>query len=88
VSQTRHEGLGDLVADLAQRAAAMGTAARRGMPQILSGQMFRQRAPRRLVRFGRGLDCRGHCRRCGRQPFRLVALERLERQFELLGITR
>jgi hypothetical protein len=66
------EGLTYLVADLAQRAAAVGTGARCGMPQILSGQVLRQRAPRRLLRFGRGLDGRGDCRRCRRQPFRLV----------------
>ena len=82
------EGLGHLVADLAQRAAATGTGARCGMPQILSGQVFRQRAPRRLLRLGRGLDCRGDRRRCRREPLRLVGLQRLERQLELLGLAR
>jgi hypothetical protein len=43
------------------------------MPQILSGQVFRQRATRRLLRFGRSLDGRGHFRRC--QPFRLVGFQ-------------
>ena len=59
------EGLADLVGDLAQRAAATGTGARCGMPPILSGQMLRQRAPRRLLRFGRGLD---GCRRLPAMP--------------------
>jgi hypothetical protein len=52
------------------------------MPQILSGQVFRQWAPRRLLRFG--LDYRGDCRRCRCPPLRLVGLQRLKRQFELL----
>jgi hypothetical protein len=53
------EGLADLVADLAQRAAAIRTGAWCGMPPILSRQMWRQRAPCRLLRLGRGLDgCR------------------------------
>src|SRR5258708_5755585 len=69
------EGLSHLVADFAQRAAATGTGARCGMPQILSGQMFRQRTSRRLVRLGRGLDCCGDDRRSRRQPFRLVGLQ-------------
>jgi hypothetical protein len=56
------------------------------MPHILSGQVFRQWAPRRLLRFG--LDYRGDCRRCRCQPFRLVGLQRLKRQFELLGVAR
>ena len=58
------------------------------MPQILAGQMLRQRAPRRLLRFGRGLDDRGHGRRGRREPLRLVALQRLERQLELLRLVR
>ena len=52
------EGLGDLLADPAQRAAADGASARRGMSDILSGQVFRQPAARRLVRFDCGLDHR------------------------------
>jgi len=64
-----------LIADLAQRAAATGTGARCSTSQILSGQVFPQWAPRRLLRFG--LDYRGDGRRCLRQPFRLVALQRL-----------
>jgi hypothetical protein len=75
------EGLSHLVADLAQRAAATGTGARCGMPQILSGQVFRQWAPRRLLHCG--LDYRGDCRRCRCQPLRLVDFQRLERQLEL-----
>jgi hypothetical protein len=43
-----------------------------------------QWAPRRLLRFGRRLD--GW--RCRRQPLRLVALQRLDRQLELLGLAR
>jgi hypothetical protein len=80
------EGLGHLVADLAQRAAAAGTGAGRGVPQILSGQVLRQWAPRRLRRLGRGLDCRAGRRRCRRELFRLVSLQGLERQLELLGL--
>jgi len=68
------EGLGHVIGDLAQCAAATGTGAWRGMAQILSWQMLRQRAPRWLLRFGRGLDRRGHCRQGGCQPLRLVAL--------------
>src|SRR6266851_8845810 len=58
------------------------------MPQVLSGQVFRQWAPRRLLRLGRGLDCRGDRRRCRRELFRLVSLQGLERQLELLGVAR
>src|SRR5580693_3576172 len=43
------EGLADLVGDLAQRAAATRTGAWCGMPPVLSGQVFRQWAARRLV---------------------------------------
>jgi len=58
------------------------------VPQIGSGQVLRQRAPRWLLRLGRGLDRRGHCRRGGREPLRLVGLQRLKRQLELLGLAR
>ena len=80
------EGLTDLVGDLAQRATATGAGARCRMPQILSGQMLRQRAPCRLLRLGRGLDGRGHFRRGRRQSLGLVGLQRLEGQLELLGL--
>ena len=50
--------------------------------------MLRQRAASRLLCFGRGLDGCGDRRRCRRQPLRLVALQRLERQLELLGLAR
>ena len=43
------EGLADLVGDLAQCAAATGTAAWRGVAQILSRQVRRQLAARRLL---------------------------------------
>jgi len=82
------EGLGHLVADLAQRAAATGTGARCRKPQILSRQMLRQRAPRWLPRFGRGLDDRSRGRRGHREPLRLVGFQRLEGQLELLGLMR
>jgi hypothetical protein len=82
------EGLGHFIGDLAQRAAATGTGAWRGMVQILSWKVLRQRAPCWLLRLGRGLDCRGHCRRGGRQPLRLVGLQRLKRQLELLSLAR
>jgi len=82
------ERLADLVGDLAQRPAATGTGARCGVPQVLSRQVLRQRAPRRLVRFGRGLDSRGHFRRGRRQPLRLVGLQCLQRQLELLSLAR
>jgi hypothetical protein len=58
------------------------------MAQILSWQVLRQCAARRLLRFGRGFDSRGHCRRGGCQPLRLVGLHCLERQLELLGLAR
>jgi hypothetical protein len=58
------------------------------MPQILSGQVFRQRATRRLLRFGRSLDGRGHFRRCRCQPFRLVGFQGFELQLELRGLSR
>jgi hypothetical protein len=82
------EGLADLVGDLAQRAAATGTGARCGMPQILSGQVLRQPPPCRFLRLGRRLDCCGYRQRCRCEPFRLVGLQRLERQLELLGVAR
>jgi hypothetical protein len=82
------EGLGHRVADLAQRAAATGAGAWCGMPQILSGRMFRQRAPRRLLRLGRGLDGCGDGQRCSREALRLVGLQRLKAQLELLGVAR
>src|SRR5215468_7895591 len=86
VSQARHdsEGLADFVGDLAQRAAATRTSARCGMAPILSGQVFRQWTPRRLLRFGRGLDGCSDRRRCRHQALRLVGFQRLERQLELL----
>jgi len=58
------------------------------MPPVLSGQVFRQWAARRLVRFGRGLDGRRDRRRCRCEPLRLVGLQGLERQLELLGLAR
>jgi len=79
------EGLGHIIGDLAQRAAATGTGAWCGMAPILSWQVLRQRAPRWLLRLGCGLDRR---RRGGREPLRLVGLQRLERQLELLGLAR
>ena len=69
------QGLGHFVGDLAQCAAATGTGARCGMPQILSGQMFRQRTPRRLLCLDRGLDGCGDSRRYRREPLRLVGLQ-------------
>jgi hypothetical protein len=57
------EGLADLVGDLAQRAAATRTGARCRMSPILSGQVVRQWAPRRLLRLSRGLRGCGHFRR-------------------------
>jgi len=58
------------------------------MPLVLSGQVFRQWTPRRLLRLGRGLGGRGRFRRGRRQALRLVGLQRLERQLELLGLVR
>src|ERR1700755_2704686 len=49
------ECLGHLVGDLAQCATTTGTGAWRGMTQILSGQVLRQRAARRLLRLSSGL---------------------------------
>jgi len=50
--------------------------------------MLRQRAASRLLCFGRGLDGCSDNRRCRREPLRLVGLQRLERQFELLDLAR
>jgi len=50
--------------------------------------VFRQWAPRRLVRFGCGLDGCGDRRRCRHQPLRLVGCQRFERQLELLSLAR
>ena len=82
------ESLADLIGDFAQRAAAARTSARCGMAPIFSRQMFRQGAPRRLLRFGRGLDGCSDLRRCRYQPLRLVGLQRLQRQLELLSLAR
>ena len=58
------------------------------MDHILARQMLRQRAPRRLLRFGGGLDRRRHDRRGGGEPLGLVGFQRLDRQLELLGLAR
>ena len=50
--------------------------------------MLRQRAPRRLLRFGGGRDGRGDFRRGRCQPFCLVGFQSLKRQIELLGVAR
>jgi hypothetical protein len=50
--------------------------------------MLRQRAPSRLLCFGRGLDGCSDGRRCRREPLRLVGLQRLERHLELLDVAR
>jgi hypothetical protein len=50
--------------------------------------MLRQRAASRLLSFGRGLDGCSDGRRCRREPLRLVGLQRLEGQLELLGVAR
>jgi len=87
---TRHiiERLSDVLADPAQRAAAGGAGAWRGMDYILARQVLRQPAPGRLLRFGGGLDRRRHDRRgCG-EPLGLVGFQRLDRQLELLGFAR
>ena len=47
-----------------------------------------QTGTRRLLRFGRSLDGRGHFRRCRCQPFRLVGFQGFELQLELLGLSR
>jgi len=82
------EGLADLIGDLAQRAAAARTSARCEMASILSRQVFRQWATRRLLRLSRGLDGCSDRRRCRRQSFPLVGFQRFERQLELLGLAR
>jgi hypothetical protein len=58
------------------------------MPPILSRQVFRQWATRRLLRLSHGLGGCSHFRRGRRQALRLVGLQRLERQLELLGLAR
>ena len=76
------KGLTDLVGDLAQRATATGAGARCRMPQILSGQMLRQRAPCRLLRLGRGLG--GD--RFRPRPDESVTLEALGKQAQPVAI--
>jgi hypothetical protein len=77
--------LGHLVADFAPRGAATGAGARRGMPQIRSGQDVAAVGvvPASVLRPRSRLP-----RRCRRQPFRLVGLQTLRRQLELLGVMR
>ena len=78
------EGLGHVGADPAQSAAAVRTAAGAGMDNLLARQMFGQRSSRRLGGlFACCLDRCGHSRN-GRDPLRMVLIERLDRQLELL----
>ena len=58
------------------------------MDYILARQVLRQRAARRLLRFGGGLDRGRHDRRARSDPLGLVGFQRLDRQLELLGLAR
>jgi hypothetical protein len=58
------------------------------MPQLLPGPVFRQRAPRRLLRLGHGLDRHGDHRRCRGEPLRLVGFQAFDCQLELLRLAR
>ena len=80
------EGLGHVLADPAQSAAATGAGAGGRMQHLFARQMLGQRPARRLLRFDRGLDDRRHLRRGGRQPLGLVGLQALDRQLELLDL--
>jgi len=82
------ERLGDVLADPAQRAAAARAGARGGMRHVLARKMIRQRAPGRLLRLGSTLDGGSNNRRGGSEPLGLILFERLDRQLELLGLTR
>ena len=82
------ERFGDVLADPAQRTAAGGAGAGRGMNDILARQVFRQRTPGRLLRLGGSQGRRRHDRRGGGEPLGLVGFQRLDRQLELLGFAR
>src|SRR5215472_17682437 len=77
------ERLGDVLADLAERAAAARTGARRRVNHLLPRQMPGQWPARRFLRFDRRLDQRRHRRWPGRQSLGLVGLYALDRQLEL-----
>lgn len=78
------ERLGHLLANPAQRATAGGAGAGGRVPHFLARQMLGQRPSRRFLR-RRRLDRRNSRRRRGRS-LALVLLQRLDRQFELLGL--
>jgi hypothetical protein len=81
------ESLGHVGADPAQCAATVRTAAGAGMDDLLPRQMFGQRSSRRLGGwFACCLDQLGQGR-VGRDSLRMVLIKRLNRQFELLGVT-
>ena len=82
------EGLGDVLADPAQRAAARGAGARGGMPRVLARQVVRQRPTGRLLRLGRALDRSAHDRQGTGNPLGLVLFQGLDCQLELLGFAR
>jgi hypothetical protein len=82
------EGLGDVLADPPQRAAARGAGARGGMQHLLARQVVRQRPTGRLLRLGRALDRSAHDRQGTGNPLGLVLFQGLDRQLELLGFAR
>src|SRR5947207_4622471 len=82
------ERLGDVFADPPQRTAAVWTGAGCGMKYVLTRQLFRQRASRRLLCFDRALDCGCYAWRGGREQLGLIGLQCLDRQLELLGLMR
>jgi hypothetical protein len=82
------ERLGHILADPPQGAAARGAGVIGWMKHLFARQMVGQRPAGRLLRFDRTLDDasrlgEGHC-----QPLGLVALQRLDRQLELLRLAR
>ena len=82
------EGLGNLLANPAQRAAARGAGARSGVPRVFAWEMVRQWPAGRLLRFGCALDRGGDNRRGGGELLSLVLFQALDRQFERLGPAR
>src|SRR5205085_11716202 len=80
------ERLGDVFADPPQRTAAVWTGAGCGMKYVLTRQLCRQRASRRLLCFDRALDYGCYAWRGSREQLGLIGLQCLDRQLELLGL--
>jgi transposase len=79
------EGLGYVLADLAQHAAALRTRAYPGMHDLFAGQMFGQCTAGWLYT-GLGIHCLGERRDRG-DPLGIILLERLDGELELFSRT-